>query len=103
LATLFRENGIDYDKVNYFIEPLTESKLSALIKKTGLRPFDVLRKGESEFKELGLSTETPDRQIIAAMVKYPNLLQRPIVEVDDRAVLARPVEKALDLIAESRA
>jgi len=103
LATLFRENGIDYDKVNYFIEPLTESKLSALIKKTGLRPFDVLRKGESEFKELGLSTETPDRQIIAAMVKYPNLLQRPIVEVDDRGVLARPVEKALDLIAESRA
>ena len=77
--------------------------MRGLIKKTGLRPFDVLRKGEAEFKELGLTPETPDREVIAAMVKHPNLLQRPIVEVDDRAVLARPVEKALDLIAESRA
>lgn len=71
--------------------------------KTGLRPFEALRKGEVEFKELGLSAETPDREVIAAMVKHPSLLQRPIVEVGDRAVLARPIEKALDLIAEGRA
>jgi arsenate reductase len=101
LATLFRENGIDYNKVNYFIQPLTEDKLGDLIKKTGLRPFEVLRKGEAEFKELGLSSETPDGEIIAAIVKHPNLLQRPIVEVGDLAVLARPVEKALGLIADS--
>lgn len=103
MATLFRENGIDCNKVNYFIEPLTESKLSGLIKKTGLRPFDVLRKGEKEFNELGLSPETADSEIIAAMVKYPNLLQRPIVEVGEKAALARPIEKALELIAEARA
>ena len=69
-----------------------------LIRKTGLRPFEVLRKGEAEYKELGLSPETRDADVIAALVKYPNLLQRPIVEVGDRAVLARPVEKALDII-----
>ncbi|MFL6467830.1 MAG: ArsC/Spx/MgsR family protein [Pyrinomonadaceae bacterium] len=95
---MFRENGIDFEKVDYCIEPLTEKKLSALIKKTGLRPIDVVRKKEAEYKELGLSEETSDAELIKAMVEHPNLLQRPIVEVGDQAVLARPAEKALDLL-----
>ena len=84
--------------MNYYVDPLSERKLKELIKKTGLRPIDVVRKKEAEFKELGLSEETPDAELIKAMVKHPNLLQRPIVEVGDRAVLARPAEKALDLL-----
>ena len=95
---MFRENNIDYDKVNYFIEPLTEAKLRGLLKKAGLSPFDVLRKGEAVFKELNLSKETPDDEVIRAIVENPNLLQRPIVEAGDKAVLARPVENALALI-----
>jgi len=84
--------------VNYYIDPLSEKDLKALIKKTGLRSIDVVRKKEAEFKELGLSDETPDAELIKAMVEHPNLLQRPIVEVGDKAVLARPVEKALELL-----
>ena len=95
---MFRENNIDYDKVNYFIEPLTEEKLRDLLKKAGLKPFEVLRKGEAAFKELKLSKETPDDDVIRAIVENPSLLQRPIVEVGNRAVLARPVERALELI-----
>jgi arsenate reductase (glutaredoxin) len=72
--------------------------LGLLIKKAGLRPIDVVRKKEAEYKDLGLSEETPDGELIKAMVEHPNLLQRPIVEVGDRAVLARPAEKALELI-----
>jgi arsenate reductase len=68
------------------------------LKKAGLRPFDVLRKGEPIFKELGLTAGTPDREVIAAIVEHPSLLQRPIVEVGDRAVLARPIEKATELL-----
>ena len=98
LSALFRENGIDFEKVNYYIDPLSERKLKALIKKTGLRPIDVVRKKEPEFKELGLSEDTPDDELLKAMVEHPNLLQRPIVEVGDKAVLARPPEKALELI-----
>jgi len=98
LASLFRENGIDYDKVNYFNEPFTEEKLRRLIKKTGLRPFDVLRKNEAGVKERGITAETPDADVIKAMVNDPSIIQRPIVEVGDEAVLARPIEKALELI-----
>jgi arsenate reductase len=98
LATLFRENGIDYEKVDYFIEALTGQKLRDLLKKAGLRPIEAVRKKEAVFKELSLSDNAADDELINAMVRHPQLLQRPIVEVGDRAVLARPVERALELI-----
>lgn len=98
LNKLFEEHGIDWKKVNYFVEPFTEKSLAALIAKTGLRPFEVLRKNEPEAKSLGLNPETPDKKVIEAMIRHPNLIQRPIVEVGNRAVLARPVEKALEII-----
>src|SRR4051812_30406154 len=102
LATLFRENNIDFERVNYFIEPLGEEKLRDLLNKAGLKPFEVLRKGEAAYKELKLSKDTPDDEIIRAILDNPSLLQRPIVEVGSRAVLARPVEKALELINSAR-
>jgi arsenate reductase len=97
---VFRENNISYDRVNYFNEPLTQAKLRDLLKKADLVPFDVLRKGEAAFKELSITPETAPDKIIRLIVENPNLLQRPIVEVGDKAVLARPVEKALDLLKE---
>ena len=98
LNKLFEEKGIDWKKVNYFIEPFTENKLSGLLKKTGMKPFDVLRRAEPDFKLAGIDKDSSDKEVIAAMVKFPNIIQRPIVEVGDKAVLARPIEKALDLI-----
>jgi arsenate reductase (glutaredoxin) len=94
LGLLFRENGIDYDKVNYFNEPFTEKNLGVLIKKTGRRPFELLRKGS----DARLTADTPDADVIKAMVADPNLIQRPIVEVGNKAVLARPIERALELL-----
>jgi arsenate reductase len=98
LNKLFVENGLDWDKVNYFIEPFTEQKLTKLLKKTGMRPFEVVRRAEPDFKGLGITAETSDAEVIAAMVKYPSIIQRPIVEVGNKAVLARPIDKALELI-----
>ncbi|MBA3786284.1 MAG: arsenate reductase [Acidobacteria bacterium] len=98
LAELLRENGIEYERVNYFIDELTEEKLRALLKKANLSPLEVLRKKEPLFKELNISEDMPSEKIIKLIIENPSLLQRPIVEVGDRAVLARPVEKALELI-----
>jgi len=98
LAELLRENGIEYERVNYFIDELTEEELRALLKKANLSPFEVLRKKEPLFKELNISEDMPSEKIIKLIIENPSLLQRPIVEVGDRAVLARPVERALDLI-----
>lgn len=74
------------------------TKLRALIAKTGLAPFDVLRRNEATAKELGLNAGTDPEKLIEVMVKHPQLLQRPIVEIGEKAVLARPIERALELI-----
>lgn len=87
--------------MNYFTDPLTEAQLAKLLKKAGLRPFDVLRRREKAFRELGLSAETPDAKVIKAIIDHPNLLERPIVEVGSKAVLARPIEKGIELIKEA--
>ena len=96
LAELLKENGIGYEKVNYYIDPLSEEKIRELLAKANLKAFDIVRKKEPLFKELNISEDTPSEEIIKWIVENPNLLQRPIVEVGDKAVLARPVEKALE-------
>ena len=98
LNKLFIENGIEWNKVNYFIEPFDEKKLTSLLRKTGMKPFDVLRRAEPDFKRADIDKNSSDADVITAMVKYPSIIQRPIVEVGDRAVLARPIEKALELV-----
>ena len=80
---------------------MTEGKLRELFRKMGLAPFEVLRKGEAKYKELGINEDTPPGDIVKYIVENPSLLQRPIVEVDDKAVLARPIDKALELINSS--
>jgi arsenate reductase (glutaredoxin) len=53
---------------------------------------------DASFKELNLSAETSTDEIIAAILKFPNLLQRPIVEIGEKAIMARPIDKALDFV-----
>ena len=98
LNKLFEENGADYRKVNYFIEPLTEEKLGELLRKANLSPYEILRTKEPLVKELNVTKETAPDEIIKLIIENPSILQRPIVEVGERAVLARPVEKALEII-----
>src|ERR1043166_2015162 len=96
---LLRERGIDFTKVNYYIEPLSESKLRDLLKKMKLKPRDILRSSESIYRELGLGKkEFSDDEIISLMVKHPDLIQRPIVERGNRAVLGRPTENVRALL-----
>ena len=96
---LLRESGIPFEKVNYYVEPLTKKKLTELIRKINLKPRDLLRKSEPDYKELGLASgEFSDRELIGLMVEHPDLLQRPIVERGDRAVLGRPTENVNELL-----
>jgi len=96
---LLRESGVDFDKVNYYLEPLSKAKLSELIRKMGIQPRELLRTSEPVYRELGLGKgEFTDEQIVSLMVKHPDLIQRPIVEKGNRAVLGRPVENVKQLL-----
>ncbi len=94
-----RESSVDFSKINYYIEPLSEKKLRVLIKKMGIKPRELLRTSEPIYRELGLGKkEFSDNEIISLMVEHPDLIQRPIVERGDRAVLGRPTENVKALL-----
>ena len=96
---LLRESGIPYEKVNYYTEPLSRKKLTELLRKMNLKPRDLLRKSEAVYKQLGLAEDNfSDSELIGLMVEHPDLIQRPIVERGDRAVLGRPTENVRELL-----
>ena len=95
LITLLTEHGIDFEKVNYIVEPLSASEISDLVGKAGLRPRDVVRMREPGAAQLPLHD---DAAVLAALEARPELLQRPIVVRGDRAVLARPPEQVLTIL-----
>jgi arsenate reductase len=99
LFELLTERGVDFERVDYHVEPLPEEKIRSLLAKAGLRPADVLRAKEPMYASLALGErDLSDDELIALMSEHPELLQRPIVERGDRAVLARPVERVLELL-----
>ena len=99
LDKLLRESGIDFNKVNYYLDPLSEKKLRELIKKMGIKPRELLRTSESIYRELELGKkDLTDDEIISLMVKLPDLMQRPIGERGERAVLGRPTENVKVLL-----
>ena len=94
-----RERGVDFKKVNYYLEPISKKKLTGLIRKMDIKPRDLLRKSEPIYRELGLAkAELSDAELISLMVEHPDLLQRPIIERGDRAVLGRPTENVEELL-----
>jgi arsenate reductase len=99
LAALLADEGIEYEGVEYHETGLDEATIRSLLAKSGLGPRDVLRMREPLVAELGLldGVGVGDDELIAAMVAHPKLLQRPIAVRGDRALLARPVQRVLEL------
>jgi arsenate reductase len=95
LFKLLSERAIDFERVNYIVDPLSASEIRALLDKAGLRPRDVVRIKEPGARTLPLDD---DEAVLAALEVRPELLQRPIVVRGARAVLARPPEKVLELL-----
>jgi arsenate reductase len=99
LALLLEERGIDFDRVDYHVEPLSESEIRELVAKTGRPARELFRTREPVYDELGLAErEAGDDEAIRLMAEHPQLMQRPVVVRGDRAVLARPVERVLELL-----
>lgn len=95
LAVLLTERGVDFERVEFHVEGLTDPQLRDLLGKAGIGPRDALRLREAGARDLAAAD---DDTIIAAMVQRPELLQRPIVVNGERAVLARPLERVLEIL-----
>jgi len=93
VSKILIEKGIDFEKVNYYIKPFSKTKLKSLLKKMNMKPSELLRKNEKAYKDLGIKKNNySEDEILNLMIKNPDLVQRPILESGEKAVLARPVE-----------
>lgn len=96
---LLNENGIEPEVVLYLENVPSTGDLKNLLGKLGISARDLLRKGEADYKGMGLADESlSEAALMDAMVKAPKLIERPIVVSGDKAVLGRPPENVLDLI-----
>nr|WP_313407974.1 arsenate reductase (glutaredoxin) [Pseudomonas sp.] len=97
---LLEARGLQPNVVRYLETPPSASELKSLLGKLGITARELLRSGEDEYKTLGLSdTSLSEAQLIEAMVKHPKLIERPILIAGDKAVVGRPPEKVLELLA----
>lgn len=97
---LLEEQGVTPEVVEYLSTPPSKTQLKKILKMLGIKPRELMRRNEKEYKELGLNNESlTDDELIAAMVETPKLIERPIVVVDDeRAAIGRPPENILNLL-----
>lgn len=96
---LLEARGIEPEVVNYLDTPPSVDELKSLLRMLGMPPRQLLRTGESEYKELGLANPAVgDEAILEAMVAHPKLIERPIVVADRKAAIGRPPEAVLAIL-----
>jgi arsenate reductase len=98
--SILAERGVEADYVRYLEQAPDRDRLVEVMKLLDIDdPREMMRPKEPVYDELGLADADPDR-LLDAIVEHPILLQRPIVVVGDRAVIARPAERVLELLDE---
>lgn len=96
---LLQARGIEPRIVRYLEDPPDPDDLQALVRRLGLAPRALLRKGEAEYADLALADPAlTDAELIDAMAAHPRLIERPILVHGARAVVGRPPERVLELI-----
>lgn len=96
---LLEQRGLAPTVVRYLETPLEASQLRSLLAKLGLSARQLLRTGEDEYKSLNLADPSlSEAQLIAAIAEHPKLMERPILEAGDKAIIGRPPEKVLEIL-----
>ena len=95
-----REAGVDFEAVDYYTDPIPKTKLKELLRKMGMSARELLRTKEDIYRKLGLAErDLSEDEIVDLMVRYPDLIQRPIVEKGSRAILARPADRLREILS----
>jgi arsenate reductase len=98
-VAILEQNDVDFEVVNYLVEPPSEIELKDILKDLGISARELMRKGETKFKELGLSDKSlSEKELISAMLEFPILIERPIVRTEKGVAIGRPPENIIAII-----
>ena len=95
---LLQDRGHTPEVYLYLQTPPDAAALDAVLSKLGIAAADLVRRGQAEWKATGLSPDSPEDRIRAAMLDAPILIERPILEIDARAAIGRPPEAVLEIL-----
>ncbi len=96
---LLEEKGVDLEIIEYLKTPPDQQTLADILNKLDIAAADLMRKGESVYKELNLGNKSNDTKVLLdAMVENPILIERPIVVANGKAAIGRPPESVLDIL-----
>jgi arsenate reductase (glutaredoxin) len=95
---LIRERGLEPHIVEYLKTPPSEAELSAIVRKLGIKPLELVRRNEQVFKDKYAGKTLSDKEWIKAMVANPILMQRPIVVRGEAAAIGRPPQDVEPLL-----
>ncbi|MGO4911275.1 arsenate reductase (glutaredoxin) [Leeuwenhoekiella sp. W20_SRS_FM14] len=95
---LLEESGKEFDVVKYLEDTPSYLELAAIIGKLGIQPIELIRKGEALWKEKFKGKVYSEKELIQIMVENPKLIERPIVILDNEAVVGRPLENIKNLL-----
>jgi arsenate reductase len=98
VAALVSEQGYNTELVKYLDTPPSKKELSSLLLKLGMKPLELIRKGEEKFKQHFAGRTLSDDEWLDALVAYPVLTERPVVVRGNKAVVARPAVKVLEIL-----
>ena len=96
---ILQDRNVDVDIVEYLKQPLQEGTLKRILIQLEIKPIELMRKGEQDFKTHVKGKDLKDDDLIALMVQYPKLIERPILVSGDKALVARPPELVSDFIS----
>ena len=95
---ILADRGVDADVTEYLKAPPTRAELERILDAIDEPPAALVRTDDDKFKALGVPKPSTRDEVIELLLAHPEVMQRPIVFVGDRAVIARPSEKVLDLL-----
>ncbi|MET3731148.1 arsenate reductase (glutaredoxin) [Moheibacter stercoris] len=95
---ILEESGKDFEVIEYMKDKVSVDELKNLIEKLKTQPIDLVRKNETIWKENFKGKELSDQEILEAMAEFPNLIERPIVIHNGKAVIGRPPSLINDIL-----
>lgn len=97
---LLEKSGNDFETIEYLKKPLTKEEVTDLLLKLNITAEELVRKGEPEYEKHFKGKKLSELEWIDALLKFPILIQRPIVVKGNKAVIGRPIEKVIKLLSE---
>lgn len=97
--SILQEKGFEIEQIHYLDTPPSKETLAELCQMMSLKPRDIIRSGETLFNELGFNKndKKTDNEWLDILVNNPQLIERPIIRIGDKAIMGRPPESVLEI------